>query len=168
METIEVTNDVSAVEAVTPDQAAHPQADNTQSHNESTPVDTPAPAQTAPPSEAEKPKKPAPLLKESRAVPRKLFSGRAKVAYDKFSWPGRVLDLSLHGFSAIFDDPIRVGTSCSVSCDIFSAGITHHFVSSALAIQSVLVSGKGFRVGFQFQRLSDSSREVIQQLVKAP
>ncbi|MBA3057527.1 MAG: PilZ domain-containing protein [Gammaproteobacteria bacterium] len=130
----------------------------TESEQSSLKVSAPGRAATAPAS-------PEPT-QETRREPRKLVAGRIKLATDS-GWrqEGRMLDLSIGGLSATMEDPIRPGVLCLLDGEIAHNGKIHTISIIAKAIDSILVRGKGYRIGFQFQKVSDGSVAVIRMLL---
>ena len=104
---------------------------------------------------------------DARNAPRKLVAGRIKLATDSgLRQEGRLLDLSNGGLSATMEDPIRPGVLCLLDCEVSQAGKMHTISLIAKAIECILVRGKGYRIGFQFQKVSDGSVAVIRALLR--
>lgn len=103
---------------------------------------------------------------ESRAAPRKPVGGRVKVTTDSGAkQAGRLVDMSALGFGAMLDEPVKAGALCLIDCEVTLRGSPRVISAIARAIQSILVSGKGYRVGFQFTKISDGSTDVVRALL---
>lgn len=103
---------------------------------------------------------------DARASPRKAVAGRLKLTTDTGAkHAGRMVDMSAHGFCALLDDPVKLGILCLVDCEVNLRGSARMISAIARSIHSVLVSGKGYRVGFQFTQISDGSAEVVRALL---
>lgn len=103
---------------------------------------------------------------EARSAPRKLVAGRVKLATDAgLRQEGRMLDLSSSGLSATMEDPIRTGVLCLLDCEVAHNGKAYAISLIARAVECILVRGKGYRIGFQFQKVSDGSVSVIRTLL---
>ena len=103
---------------------------------------------------------------EARAVPRKAVAGRIKLATDSgVKQTGRLVDLSVHGFCALLNDPVKAGILCLIDCEVSLRGQPRAISAIARPVHSVLVSGKGYRVGFQFTKISDGSVDVVRSLL---
>ena len=104
--------------------------------------------------------------RDARAAPRKPVSGRMRLTTDsKVKRAGRLIDLSANGFCAMLDDPLTPGVVCLVDCDVSLRGQPRIISAVARSVHSVLVSGKGYRVGFQFTSVSDGSIAVVNALL---
>lgn len=104
---------------------------------------------------------------DARTAPRKLLAGRVKLTTDSgFRQDGRLLDLSNGGLSATMEDPIRSGVLCLLDCEIPQNGKTYTLSVIAKTIECVLVRGKGYRIGLQFQKVSDGSVAVLRTLLR--
>lgn len=103
---------------------------------------------------------------DARASPRKAVAGRLKLTTDSGAkHAGRLVDMSAHGFCALLEDPVKLGILCLVDCEVSLRGAPQVISAIARSIHSVLVSGKGYRVGFQFTQISDGSAEVVRALL---
>jgi len=107
-----------------------------------------------------------PTGQDARAAPRKAVAGRIKLATDSgVKQTGRLVDLSAHGFCALLEDPIKAGIVCLIDCEVSLRGQPRAISAIARSVHSVLVSGKGYRVGFQFTKISDGSVDVVRSLL---
>lgn len=103
---------------------------------------------------------------EARTAPRKAVAGRVRLATDAgVKQTGRLVDLSANGFCALLDDPVKLGVLCLIDCDVNLRGQPRVISAVAKSVHSVLVSGKGYRVGFQFTAVSDGSVDVVRALL---
>ena len=88
---------------------------------------------------------------EARAAVRRKFSGRVRLTFEAgAATDARVIDMSTTGICLLVDQMVRANTTCTLACNIFHEGKPFVFGLRALAIYSVLASGKGFKVGLQF------------------
>ena len=112
----------------------------------------------------------APLAKvgvEARAAERKLVSGRARVTLGGGTViMGKMLDVSKLGASLMLEDLLAVKKTCTLDCDIFHNGKRYVFSVPALSVHAVLVSGKGFKVGFQFGPRTPAATQTLDDLLK--
>ncbi len=103
---------------------------------------------------------------DARASPRKAVAGRLKLTTDTGAkHAGRLVDMSAHGFCALLEDPVKLGILCLVDCEVNLRGSSQQISAIARSVHSVLVSGKGYRVGFQFTQISDGSAEVVRAML---
>lgn len=103
---------------------------------------------------------------ESRVAERKKVSGRARlVVVGAGSVVGKMVDLSLTGACVLMEDMFASKKTCILECDIFHQGKHYLFSTQAVSIYSVLASGKGFKVGFQFGPRTPAADKTIGMLL---
>ncbi len=90
--------------------------------------------------------------KEARAAIRKRFPGRARITGDASGRfvIGKIYDVSSTGASVIVDDMLPWKKVVKLDIDIFHNGRRFVFTVQAVPVYSVLVSGSGYKFGFQF------------------
>lgn len=102
-----------------------------------------------------------------RAVERKIVNGRTRVTLAGGTVAmGKLLDLSRLGASVMVDDLLAVKKSCTLDCDIFHNGKHYVFSAPAVSVHAVLVSGKGFKVGFEFGPYPPAVAQTLDELLK--
>ena len=107
--------------------------------------------------------------KDARASVRKKVSGKARIAFPgSTSRTGKLVDLSEQGVCVLMDDSMPHKTVCTLECDIFQGGKHVRFSTPVLSVYSVLASGMGFKIGFQWGALDARAAESIQSLMRAP
>jgi hypothetical protein len=108
----------------------------------------------------------APGRIEARAAERKKVSGRARFTLQNGrQMAGKVLDLSATGASVMLEDMVASKQTGTLECDIFQNGKRFVFSVPAMSVYGVLVSGKGFKVGFMFGPRSPAATKTIAELV---
>jgi len=116
------------------------------------PVEPPAP-----------PKPIAPRLAE-----RKVVHGKANITIGSgFSMTGKLIDLSEGGVCVMLDDPVTIKKVCNISCNIFQNGKGHTFSLPSVVAYCVLVSGRGYKVGFQFGPRNPAATQTIIDVLKS-
>ncbi len=104
---------------------------------------------------------------EARAAERKKVNGRARVLMPGADAAvGKMIDISLTGACVMLEDMFPSKKMCTLEIDIFHAGTRQLFAAPALSVYGVLVSGKGFKVGFQFGPLGEAARKCLAVLVQ--
>ena len=63
------------------------------------------------------------------------------------------------------EDSIASKRICAVECDVMLEGKRHSLRVRAVVVYSVLVSGKGFRVGFQFGPLDPVATKTLSAIL---
>lgn len=103
-----------------------------------------------------------------RLAERKFVSGKAQIALgSSFSVDGKLIDLSEGGVSVMLDDPVTIKKVCNISCHIFQNGKSYRFSLPSVVVHCVLVSGRGYKVGFQFGLRSPAATQTIADVLKA-
>ncbi len=111
---------------------------------------------------------PTPPRTSQRLFERKMVRGKAVIALGSgFSVGGTLVDLSQGGVCALLDDPVTIKKVCVITCNISQNGISHKFSLPSVVAYCVLVSGRGYKVGFQFGTLSPAAAQVIADVLKA-
>jgi hypothetical protein len=111
---------------------------------------------------------PAPLRVAPRLAERKMVSGKAQIALGSgFSVGGKLIDLSEGGVCVMLDDPVTIKKVCNISCNIFQNGKGYNFSLPSVVAYCVLVSGRGYKVGFQFGPRSPAVTQTIADVLKA-
>lgn len=127
-----------------------------------------AAAPGADPAAAPAAKAPAAAKITPRLAERKVVSGKAQIALGSgFSMGGKLIDLSEGGVCAMLDDPITIKKVCNITCSIFQNGKSYKFSLPSVVAYCVLVSGRGYKVGFQFGPRSAEVAQTIADLLKA-
>jgi hypothetical protein len=122
-----------------------------------------APVADAPAADA-----PPPLRVTPRLAERKVVSGKAQIALGSgFSVGGKLIDLSEGGVCVMLDDPVTIKKVCNISCNIFQNGKSYTFSLPSVVAYCVLVSGRGYKVGFQFGPRSPTATQTIADVLKA-
>ncbi len=104
---------------------------------------------------------------EARAAERKLVNGRVRVTLGGGTViMGKMLDVSMLGASLMLEDLLAVRKTCTLDCDIFHSGKRYVFSVPALSVHAVLVSGKGFKVGFQFGPRTPAATQTLEDLLR--
>lgn len=103
---------------------------------------------------------------EARTAERKKVAGRARVVvpgHDAVT--GKMVDMSSSGACVLMDDLFPSKKGCVLECDVFRDGKHHLFSVPAISVYSVLASGKGFKVGFQFGAPGTAASKAIAAIV---
>lgn len=104
---------------------------------------------------------------DARAAERKLVNGRVRVTLGGGTViMGKMLDVSKLGASLMLEDLLAVKKTCTLDCDIFHNGKRYVFSVPALSVHAVLVSGKGFKVGFQFGPRTPAATQTLDDLLR--
>jgi hypothetical protein len=104
----------------------------------------------------------APPRITQRLAERKLVSGKLQITMD-----GKLVDLSEGGVCAMLDDPITIKKVCHITCNIFQNGKSYKFSLPSVVAYCVPVSGRGYKVGFQFGPRSAAVAQTIADVLKA-
>lgn len=111
----------------------------------------------------------SPMLnpKESRTETRKLLRCPAKVTL-KNTAPqlGRTIDISPSGISVMVSEHMTPGIPCVVAFDPSINGKTITVNAAARVIYSICVGTTGFRTGFQFVEIDETTARSIRALAK--
>lgn len=103
---------------------------------------------------------------EARAAERKKVTGRASVVSPGGAVAtGKMIDISLTGACILMEDALPSKRVCALEFDIFQGGKRYAFQTQAVSVYSVLASGKGFKVGFQFGPRGPAAQSAIASLV---
>ncbi len=78
---------------------------------------------------------------------------------------GKTVDISFTGISVVVPDPIPAGSMCTIAFDVMIKGKTTPVALPAKVAYNVLMGSRGFRIGFQFARLSDSHIACLKELM---
>lgn len=90
--------------------------------------------------------------KEARASVRKKFPGKVRISGDqsnRFVF-GRVFDVSMTGASVVIEDILPWKKVVKIDFDIFHNGKRFVFSMQAVPLYNILMSGAGYKCGFQF------------------
>jgi hypothetical protein len=108
---------------------------------------------------------PPPGNRDSRAADRKKVNGRAKLIMGgALIANSRLVDISLTGSCVTVDDLIPGKKVYNLEFDIFHNGRRYVFGVQGVPVYSVLVSGKGYKVGFQFGPRSPETAKALGDL----
>ena len=106
--------------------------------------------------------------KEARAAIRKRFNGKARVSGDNGSYvQARVFDVSLTGSSLLVEDMLPWKKVVKLDMDIFHNGRRFAFSIQAVPVYSVLISGSGYKIGFQFGPPSPETLKTLGLLMES-
>lgn len=102
---------------------------------------------------------------EPRIAVRKAISGKARVAVVGGAvLTGKVVDISTSGLGVLMDDPMPPKRVCTLGVELLLNGERTVLSVRAVAVYSVLVSGKGYRIGFQFGTLEPAMAQMVARL----
>ena len=89
---------------------------------------------------------------EARAAIRKRFPGKARLSGDQSGRYilGKIFDVSMSGASIIVEDMLPWKKIVNLDIDIFHNGRRFAFSIQSVPVYNVLVSGSGYKFGFQF------------------
>jgi hypothetical protein len=106
-------------------------------------------------------------LAEARAAVRRKFSGRVRLTFDVGNpTDAKMIDMSVSGACLLVEQMVHAKTPCTLACNIFHEGKAYVFRVRAVAVYSVLASGKGFKVGFQFGPHDEATASQIAALMQ--
>ena len=106
--------------------------------------------------------------KEARAAIRKRFNGKARISGDNGAYVvARVFDVSQTGSSLIVEDMLPWKKIVKLDVDIFHNGKRFVFSIQAVPVYSVLVSGSGYKIGFQFGPPSTETLKTLGLLMES-
>lgn len=91
-----------------------------------------------------------PGSKDARSETRKRFAGKVKIYLQ--GQPvnaGRLFDISMTGVSVILEN-IIAKKPYTLEVDVFHDGKRYFFTVQGMPMYNILVSGKGYKIGFQF------------------
>lgn len=106
-----------------------------------------------------------PQMPDSRVSERKKVNGRAKIRCANTVYSGKMVDVSTSGASVLCEDLLPTKKVVDLEIDIFHEGRKCYFVVQAIAVYSVLVGGKGYKIGLQFGPLSPAAQKSLNDLI---
>ena len=114
------------------------------------------------PSEKEK-------TKEARVAVRKKFPGKARISGDNSGRfvIGRIFDVSLSGASVIIENILPWKKVVKVDIDVFHNGKRFAFSMQAVPVYNILVSGSGYKCGFQFGPPTPEAQKTLGALMES-
>ena len=87
---------------------------------------------------------------DSRNELRKKFAGKVKISLNgQMVNGGRLFDISMTGVSVILENIIPK-KAYTLEVDVFHDGKRYLFTVKGVPLYNILVSGKGYKIGFQF------------------
>jgi hypothetical protein len=107
--------------------------------------------------------------REARAAIRKKFPGKARIAGDnsgKYVF-GKVFDVSSSGVSVIIEDMLPWKKVVKIDIDIFHNGKRFVFSMQAVPVYNILVSGSGYKCGFQFGPPTPEAQKTLGALMES-
>ena len=108
-----------------------------------------------------------PGSRDGRAADRKKVNGRAKLALGSaLVCNARMVDVSSTGACVTVEDLIPGKKVYNLEFDIFHNGRRYLFAVQGVPVYSVLVSGKGYKVGFQFGPRSPETAKALGDLME--
>ncbi len=88
--------------------------------------------------------------KDGRNELRRKFAGKVKVSLNgQLVNAGRLFDISMTGVSVILETIIPK-KAYTLEVDVFHDGKRYFFTVQGVPLYNILVSGKGYKIGFQF------------------
>lgn len=112
---------------------------------------------------------PPPGNRDARAAERKKVNGRAKLILGStLVCHARMVDVSTTGACVTVEDLIPGKKVYNLEFDIFHTGRRYLFAVQGVPVYSVLVSGKGYKVGFQFGPRSPEAAKSLGDLMEDP
>lgn len=119
-------------------------------------------------SETLDPPRPAITTANQRTTDRQRLTGRATVtSTGHAALQGRLLDANMEGISIVLDEATRPSTRCNLDISCFHHGRSLRTQIAAICVHSTL-SGNGFKTGFRFEHLCESTRAELQSLLSQP
>jgi hypothetical protein len=109
-----------------------------------------------------------PGAKDSRNETRKKFPGKVKIyLHNQSVDTGRLFDISMTGLSVILEN-ILPKKAYTLEVDIFHDGKRYYFHVQGMPLYNILVSGKGYKIGFQFGPPGSAMPAELSSLMEAP
>ena len=103
---------------------------------------------------------------DSRAGARKILRCPARLTLaEGIALRGRTFDVSMGGLSIMLDNPLPLGTRCTVDFEAMIGGKTVKIHVAAKVIHCALSGTDGFRVGFQLERNDEAAARAMRQLL---
>lgn len=107
--------------------------------------------------------------RDNRAAERKKVNGRARLILGStLVCSARMVDVSSTGACVTVEDLIPGKKVYNLEFDIFHTGRRYLFAVQGVPVYSVLVSGKGYKVGFQFGPRSPEAAKSLGDLMDDP
>ena len=89
-------------------------------------------------------------LKDTRSETRKKFAGKIRIVLNnQVVNSGRLFDISMTGVSVMLESIIPK-KAYTLEVDVFHDGKRYFFIVQGVPLYNILVSGKGYKIGFQF------------------
>ncbi len=106
---------------------------------------------------------------EARAAVRKKFPGKARIAGDQSGRYvfGRIFDVSLTGVSVVIGDVLPWKKVVKIDIDIFHNGKRFAFSMQAVPVYNILMSGSGYKCGFQFGPATPEAQATLGALMES-
>jgi hypothetical protein len=109
-----------------------------------------------------------PGSKDARNESRKKFAGKVKIyLQNQVVDSGRLFDISMTGLSVILEN-ILPKKPYNLEVDVFHDGKRYYFNVQGLPLYNILVSGKGYKIGFQFGPPGTAMPPELGNLMEAP
>ena len=106
--------------------------------------------------------------KDSRSEVRKKFAGKVKVSLNgQLVNAGRLFDISMTGVSVIVENIIPK-KAYTLEVDVFHDGKRYLFTVQGVPLYNILVSGRGYKIGFQFGPPGTAMPPELGNLMEAP
>ena len=106
--------------------------------------------------------------KDSRSEVRKKFAGKVKVSLNgQLVNAGRWFDISMTGVSVIVENIIPK-KAYTLEVDVFHDGKRYLFTVQGVPLYNILVSGRGYKIGFQFGPPGTAMPPELGNLMEAP
>jgi hypothetical protein len=110
---------------------------------------------------------PPPGNRDARAAERKKVNGRARLILGSaLVCNARMVDISSTGACVTVEDLIPGKKVYNLEFDIFHTGRRYVFGVQGVPVYSVLVSGKGYKVGFQFGPRTPEAAKALGDLIE--
>jgi len=109
-----------------------------------------------------------PGTRDTRNETRKKFAGKVKIYLQ--GQPvnaGRLFDISMTGLSVILENIIPK-KPYTLEVDVFHDGKRYLFNVQGIPLYNILVSGKGYKIGFQFGPPGTAMPHELSNLMEAP
>jgi len=103
---------------------------------------------------------------EARVNARKILRCPARLTLaDGTALRGRTFDVSMGGLSIMMDNPLPLGTHCTIAFEALTGGKTVKINVAARVIHCALSGTDGFRIGVQLERNDEAAARAMRQLL---
>lgn len=105
---------------------------------------------------------------DARGEPRRVWQRNAQVSVaGGIAVLGKTMDISASGISVMTENPIPIGSSCSLRVTFLLGETISRLEVHGKSVYCVLVGTQGYRTGIQFGSLDSANRALVHRIVES-